>query len=398
MTKKKRKIGIFTGNRAEYSLIQPIINSISKHPSLDYQLYVSGSHLDINFGYTCKEIINDGFNIYAKIKVKSSKGSILSNSEVIGSIIKSVSKYLNKNKPDIFVVYADRFEAFAALIAATQMNIPTIHIEGGDKTQGGCLDDSVRHSMTKLAHFHFTTNLEATKRILSLGEEPWRIFTVGLPSNDLIKDKKFATKDEVLKKFKLDLLRPILIFTQHSITTQIGKVKMQITESIKALRALANLDYQIIITYPNNDAGSNIIVKEINKLKKKKINSIQVYKSLGRHMYFGLLALSYDENSKIICIGNSSSGIKETPAFKCPSINIGNRQDKRLAVKNVINVDYDSKEIIDATKKIFFDRKIKQKLKKLKNPYYFGRVGKKVASIIYNIKLNDKVLNKKITY
>ena len=162
--KNKRKIAIFTGNRAEYGLLYPIIRAVKDNKNLAYSLLVSGAHLENNFGNTLKEINKDGFKIEKEIKIKMLGDSLYDTAQAIGYGVISISKALKKFKPDILIVYADRFEGFAAVIAGTQMNIPTAHIEGGDITEGGALDDSVRHAMTKLSHLHFTTNKFATNR------------------------------------------------------------------------------------------------------------------------------------------------------------------------------------------------------------------------------------------
>ena len=168
---KKRKIAVFTGNRAEYGLQFPVIRAIDKHPDLTYRLIVSGAHLDTNFGRTLREIEEDGFRIDKEIKIETDSETLFSSAQAIGSGIKEISKALEEISPDIMVVYADRFEGFSAVVASTQMNIPTAHIEGGDLTEGGALDDSIRHAMTKLSHIHFTTNKQATNRILGMGED-----------------------------------------------------------------------------------------------------------------------------------------------------------------------------------------------------------------------------------
>ena len=188
----KRVVAVFTGNRAEYGLQYPILKAIAAHPDLDYRLIVSGAHLDSNFGKTLKEIADDGFTIHAEVKIDVKSDTLYATAQAIGSGIISISQALADLKPELLVVYADRFEGFAAVIAGTQMNVPTAHVEGGDVTQGGALDDSVRHAMTKLAHLHFTTNEQATNRVLAMGEEPWRVHTVGFPAIDLIEAGNFA--------------------------------------------------------------------------------------------------------------------------------------------------------------------------------------------------------------
>lgn len=169
---EKRVIAVFSGNRAEYGLQFPILQAIKNHPLLEYRLIVSGAHLDSNFGSTISEIRKDGFDIYAEVKIEMSGDKKTSTALAIASGISNLTPVLDKLKPDLFVVYADRFEGFAAVITSTQMNIPTAHIEGGDITEGGALDDSVRHAMSKLAHLHYTTNEQAANRILAMGEDP----------------------------------------------------------------------------------------------------------------------------------------------------------------------------------------------------------------------------------
>jgi UDP-hydrolysing UDP-N-acetyl-D-glucosamine 2-epimerase len=289
---RKRTIAIFTGNRAEYGLQYPIIRAVAEHPDLDYYLLVSGAHLDPNFGKTIDEIEKDGFHIDAEVKIDMDADSLFATAQAIGSGILSLSSILSKLQPDMMVVYADRFEGFSAVIASSQMNIPTAHIEGGDLTEGGALDDSVRHAMTKLSHLHFTTNKQATNRILAMGEEPWRVHTVGFPAIDMISDGFYATAEEICARFNLDLNRPILIFTQHSVTTEFDLAAEQIRPSIEALKRCASEGVQIIATYPNNDAGGRAIIKSLNELNEEGLEGIQVRRSLGRYYYHGVLALA----------------------------------------------------------------------------------------------------------
>ena len=326
--KKNRKIAIFTGNRAEYGLLYPVIKAVDENQSLDYQLLVSGAHLDNNFGNTLKEIKIDGFKISKQIKINLVGDTLFHTTQAIGSGILSISKAINSIKPDILIVYADRFEGFAAVIAGTQMNIPTVHIEGGDITEGGALDESIRHAMTKLAHIHITTNKNATNRIIAMGEEKWRVKTFGFPGIDLIKDKKFSNAKVIEQKLSIEITKPIVLFTQHSVTTEFNNSIEQIKPSLEALRQLLLNDIQVIITYPNNDAGGKKIIKEIKTWERKnKYNkNLIIKKSLGRSLYYGLLNLAKNKKTKIACVGNSSSGIKETAIFKCPTVNIGSNK------------------------------------------------------------------------
>jgi UDP-hydrolysing UDP-N-acetyl-D-glucosamine 2-epimerase len=394
---KRRKIVVFTGNRAEYGLQYPILKAIDRHPDLEYKLLVSGAHLDENFGRTLDEIEKDGFHIDAEVKIDMNDKSLYSTAQAIGSGVLAIGQVLDEIKPDIMVVYADRFEGFSAVIAASQMNIPTAHIEGGDITEGGALDDSVRHAMTKLAHIHFTTNQQASNRVLAMGEEDWRVHTVGFPAIDLISEGDYANPEEIAEKLSLDLNKPIILFTQHSVTTEFDDAAKQVLPSLDAMARLANEGVQVICTYPNNDAGGRAIISELEKLDKRNIIGLQIHRSLGRYIYHGLLALANNKEHQVACVGNSSSGIKETPVFGCPTINIGSRQEGRLRGQNVLDVDYNTESIVSVVKKCFYDEDFKKQCEATDDPYYLGDAGKKIANILASIPLGKKIIRKKMT-
>ena len=393
----KRTVAIFTGNRAEYGLQFPILRAVDRHPDLDYQLLVSGAHLDPNFGNTLNEIRADGFHVDAEVKIDMDAGSLYATAQAIGSGILSISNVLARLKPDIMVVYADRFEGLAAVIASSQMNIPTAHIEGGDLTEGGALDDSVRHAMTKLSHLHFTTNQQATNRILAMGEEPWRVHTVGFPSIDLISEGRFADAGEVSHKLGLDISRPVVLFTQHSVTTEFDQAALQVTPSLEALRCLAEEGVQIILTYPNNDAGGRAIIEKLEQFRALAVPHTQVHRSLGRHLYHGVLGLARDPSCRVACIGNSSSGLKETPAFGCPTVNIGSRQEGRLRGENVLDAGYSAAAILDAAKRCLFDDSFRVSCRTAENPYWLGDAGPKIAHVLATVSLDQKLFRKRMT-
>ena len=297
----------------------------------------------------------------------------------------------------MLLVYADRYEGFSAVVASTQSGIPTAHIEGGDITEGGALDDSVRHAMTKLAHIHFTTNQQATNRIINMGEEPWRVHTVGFPMIDLLNAGEYQSEKKVLKLYKLDPLKPIIVFTQHSVATYFRKAMLQLTPSLNALQSLSREGVQIIITYPNNDAGGRKIFHELQNFITTNQSNIQLHQSLGRYNFHGLLALAKNTNIKIACVGNSSSGIKETPAFSCPTVNIGTRQKGRLRAENVLDANYNIGEIKASIEKALFDKNFRQICRSCKNPYGQGGVGDKITNIISRIPIDDRLLVKRMT-
>ena len=373
------------------------MKAIAEHPNLDYRLIVSGAHLDKNFGQTLEEIQKDGFQIHEEVKIDMDATSLYANVQAIGSGVLSISAALKKLQPDMVVVYADRFEGFAAVIASSQMSIPTAHIEGGDLTEGGALDDSVRHAMTKLSHLHFTTNLQASNRLLAMGEESWRVHTVGFPAIDLISHDNYASEKEVCDRLGLDLDRPVALFTQHSVTTEYEKANLQIIPSLKAMKQLAMEGVQVILTYPNNDAGGKTIIEKLVEFTGKDIENIQLHRSLGRYLYHGVLALAKNKNNKVVCVGNSSSGIKETAVFGCPTVNIGSRQQGRLRGDNVIDVDYATEQIVEAVSAGFEDERFRNKCRKTENPYYIGDAGKKIAEILSQTTIDKKLIRKRMT-
>lgn len=393
----RRVIAVFTGNRAEYGLQKPILQAIRDHPLLDYRLIVSGAHLDSNFGRTMDEISRDGFEICAEAKVEPVPQDQSFTSLSIASVIREVSKILLSIQPDIMVIYADRFEGFGALVASTQMNIPTAHIEGGDLTEGGALDDSIRHAMTKLAHLHFATNSDSARRILALGEEPWRVHTVGFPAVDLIMKGDYATPNEVKERLKLDTDKPIVLFTQHSVTTEADDAGDQFEPSGEAIQDLLAQGVQVVLTYPNNDFGSDAMIHSIKQLENRGIPGLIVRPSLGRYLYHGVLALAEDPMKKVACVGNSSSGIKETPSFHCPTVNIGSRQDGRLRGDNVIDVGYSRLEIVSAVKKALFDDEFRLQCRSGSNPYYLGGASRLIAETLSAVPLDGTILRKRMT-
>lgn len=391
----RRRVAVFTGNRAEYGLQYPILRALHADPRVETFLLAGGAHLEENFGKTVAEIENDGFHVYRQVEIRMVHDTLFATAQAIGTAILSLSAILDELHPDFLVVYADRYEGFAAMITGTQMNIPTAHIEGGDYTEGGALDDSVRHAMTKLAHLHFATNQQAVERILGLGEEPWRVFNVGQPALDLIAAGQFASPEQVCCELKLDRSRPIVLFCQHSVTTEFEQATEQVRPSLAALRRLADEGWQIVATFPNNDAGGRHIIEEMKILDG--IPGIVVRKSLGRHLFHGLMNV-IGRVGRGAFAGNSSAGIKETPAFGCPAVNIGSRQQGRLRATNVLDVPYDAHAIEAALRRSATDEGFRHQCATCDNPYGAGNAGPKITEVLATIPINADLLRKRMTY
>lgn len=393
----RRSVAVFTGNRSEYGLQFPILRAIAADPRLEYSLLVGGAHLAEDFGRTAAEIEADGFRVAHEVRVPVRPCSPAYTAQSIADGIHAVSGILADAPPDFLLVYGDRFESFAAAIAATQMNIPTAHMEGGDYTEGGALDDSVRHAITKLAHLHFTTNAQAAERVLRLGEEPWRVFNAGLPTLDLARAGLFTQPDELIAEFGFDVARPVVLFCQHSVASECEQAAGQVRPSLEALASLAAQGFQIVATYPNNDAGGAAIAAEFEAFGRRRLPGVRLVKSLGRKRFHGMLHLMGNAAAGALA-GNSSAGIKEARAFGCPCVNIGSRQRGRLRAANVLDVDYDAAAIARAIRQCVHDGAFRELCRSCENPYGEGRAGERIAEVLATIPIGPGLTRKRLTY
>jgi len=389
-----KKVAVFTGNRAEFGLQTPLLHELKKSNNFDLILIAAASHIDPDFGSTIKEIEESGFEIKYKIDFRHNSDDLHENPKTISEGINLISEVLKKINPDVFIVYADRYEGFAAVIASTQMGILTAHIEGGDVTEGGTFDDSVRHAMTKLSHLHFTTNKEAYSRIIQLGENPTNVFEVGLSSVDLIHNKEYTDKENIIKNYKLEDIENLIVFTQHPVPINRDKISQEFSEIESAFSALDINKLKIICTYPNSDVGGKEIINILSRWKEQ-YNFIDIYESLGRKDFHGLLDLNNSSQIKSCYIGNSSAGIKETPALRCPALILGDRQNGRLHSTNVIFSEIEKNKIISNINNIFLDNEKFNSLRECENPYGDGKMGKKVVNILSETELTKDLLTKK---
>ena len=380
-----RKIAVITGTRAEYGIFKSVLREIEANLELNLSLIVIGMHLSAEFGYTVKEIEEDGFKIDAKIDVLHSEDTGAAMSKSIGRCMVRTANALEKIKPDVLLILGDRSEMLVGAVSATYMGIPIAHIHGGDVS--GNVDEPVRHAITKLAHIHFAATEESADRIIKMGEEPWRVHVVGAPGLDLILNEKMPEPREIARKYGLDLSKPILLVVQHSVITEADDAPNQIRET---LEAIVELGYQTILIYPNADAGGRRMIEVIREYEKYPF--IKTFRSVIHKEYLSLMKLAS------VIVGNSSSGIIEAPSFRLPVVNIGTRQKGRQRAENVINIDYDKEEIKMAIQKALYDKKFKEKVKNCKNFYGDGKAGMRIANVLSEIKIDKKLLEKRMTY
>jgi len=377
-----RKICVFTGTRADYGLLKPLMKAIQKEQNLKLQILVSGSHLSSEFGNTYKEIKEDGFNIDEKIEnlLLSDSSTGIAKSTGLGII--GYADSLDRLQPNICIVLGDRFEALAFAYTSFVKKIPLVHISGGEITEGA-LDDSIRHSITKFAHIHLVATKEYKKRVIQLGEDPSRVYNVGEIGLIGMRDN-LLSKQEFEKSINFKLNKKNILFTYHPETLDTKNIKKNIKEILSALSKLENTN--IIFTKANADEGGKIINKELEKFVRNYKNSV-LFDSLGRKRY--LSALQFMD----IVMGNSSSGLVEVPSFKIATINIGDRQKGRIKAQSVIDVKVDKNEILNAINQIY-TKEFQDKLKTIKNPYEKNDTLPFIIKLLKNINL-EKIINKK---
>lgn len=382
---KKRKILFVTERRADYSRLKPIMRLVQKSPKLQLQLVITGQHLLRAFGETRKVVERDGFHVDATLPVfrAGDKDDGATMARALGQYILKLTDVALRLKPDIIFCGFDLDAHLAAAIVGMHLNIPVAHIQGGERS--GTIDEVLRHATTKFAHIHFVATEESRRRVIKLGEDPRYVFLVGSPSLDTIKHILYPPRIQLFRQFGLDPKRPLIVFSQHPVTTEIEHVEADIEESIAALETSARaLGAQVLAVYSNNDAGGKRIVAHLKR------SGFHVYPHIVYEDYLRLL------RHASALVGNSSAGIHEAPSFGLPTVNIGSRQQYRERGANVLDVPNNKSAIAKMIKKCLTDKKFIAKVKRGRNPYDHGDTAKKVVHILATAKLPN--VQKVITY
>ena len=366
-----KKICVVTGTRAEYGLLYWLMKEIQLDKELELQLIVTGMHLSPEFGLTYKEIEKD-FKIDKKIEMLLSSDTAVGISKSMGLAQISFSEAYQDLKPDILVVLGDRYEIFSAVSAAMIAQIPIAHLHGGETTEGA-FDESIRHSITKMSHLHFTAADDYKNRVIQLGENPSKVFNVGGLGIENIKRLKLLSREEFEESINFKLNKKNIIVTFHPVTLEKSTAKDQFQELLNAIDELE--DTNIIFTKANSDTDGRIINQMIDEYVSKNSQKAVGFTSLGQLRY--LSALQYVD----AIVGNSSSGLLEAPSFKIATINIGDRQKGRLKAESVIDCEVNKQSIINAIKKSTSPEFINL-LKDANNPYGDGCASMKIIEVI----------------
>lgn len=367
----KRRIAVFTATRAEYGLLYWLMKDIQACDSLQLQVLVSGTHLSPEFGETWKQIIEDGFQVDAKVEMLLSSDSAVGVVKSMGLGAIGFADALERLAPDVLVVLGDRFEALAVVQAAAVMRIPVAHLHGGEITEGA-YDDAFRHAISKLSYLHFVAAEPYRQRVIQLGESPERVFNVGAMGLDHLQRTPLMSLDELAESLSFSLDQPFLLATYHPETLGMGGV----ADFSSLLEALDEFpQYQVLFTYPNADNGGRQIISKLEAYAAARPDRVKAVPSLGFRRYLSAVALAH------AVVGNSSSGIIEVPAFHVPTVNIGQRQRGRLAAESVLHCGSTTEAIKNALSKALSES-FRTFCRTVTNPYGQGCAASSIVEVL----------------
>ncbi len=375
----KRRIGVITTSRADYSHLYWPLRELAAHPGVELGVFVLGPHLAPAFGMTIHAIESDGFPVKARIECLLHSDSDTGMAKTIGVAILGLADALTTWRPDILLLIADRYEMLAPASVAVALRIPIAHIEGGEVSQGA-IDDQVRNALTKLAHVHFTSTETARRRVIAMGEEAWRVHHAGAPSLDHLRCSKLLNREELESKLGLALHAPSVLAAWHPVTI----LRDTNAEADAFFSALAHIPCQLIFVYPNTDAGSLALIERTQQLAATRRDT-HVFVNLDAITYWSLL------RDVDVMVGNSSSGIMEAASFGLPVVNVGMRQQGRERARNVIDAPAE-KESISAALRRALTPELRASLKGMSNPYGNGTAAETIAEVLTTVRLEDLLI------
>lgn len=339
----KRKICVVVASRANYGRVKYLMKAIQEHPDLELLVVVGASTLLERFGKAINVIKADGFTPVRSIHYVIEGETLATQAKSTGLGIVELSSAFEDLQPDMVVTVADRFETMATAIAATYLNIPLVHLQGGEVS--GNIDDRVRHAITKLADIHFPASELSAQRVVSMGEDPRYVFNYGCPAMDVLTNEDMSISNEIMGRYlgvgkPIDWTQPYILMVQHPVTTSYGHGFEEVSHTLQALKAIP--DIQKVVMWPNVDAGSDDVSKGIRHFREFNMNEpIYYYKNFSPEDYARVV------NNAACCVGNSSSFIREAAYLGVPSVIIGDRQRGREHGRNIVFARYDQGHIVE---------------------------------------------------
>jgi UDP-hydrolysing UDP-N-acetyl-D-glucosamine 2-epimerase len=378
----KRTIAVVTTSRADYSHLYWPIHDLSKNEQVDLRIIALGSHLSPEFGTTVREIEKDGFRIDAHVECLLSSDSDVGMAKTIGIATLSVADLFGKMRPDVLLLIADRYEMLAPASVALALRIPIAHIEGGEISEGA-IDDAVRNALTKMSHIHFTSTHAARQRVISMGEEPWRVHRAGAPSLDHLRRSALFSREDLEARLAIDLTQPTALVLYHPVT--LARDTVEETDALFA--ALDSFPEQLLFFYPNADAGSRELIERTKRFLSTGKNG-RIFTNLDAVTYWSLLRQAQ------LLIGNSSSGIMEAASVPIATVNIGIRQQGRERAANVVDAAADVSAILAAAG-IARSEDFRRSIKGMTNPYGDGCASQKIMEVLTSMPLGQELLMKR---
>ncbi|MGO8759190.1 MAG: UDP-N-acetylglucosamine 2-epimerase [Terracidiphilus sp.] len=375
----RRRIGVVTTSRADYSHLYWPLRELSAHPEIDLGVFALGPHLAPQFGNTINEIERDGFPIQARIECLLNSDTDTGMAKTIGLAILGLADALTAWRPDLLLLIADRYEMLAPASTALALRIPVAHIEGGEVSQGA-IDDQVRNALTKLAHIHFTSTDTARLRVIAMGEEPGRVYRAGAPSLDHLRRSTLLDRAALEARLGLSLSPPTVVAAWHPVTI----LRDTNAEAGAFLAALAQTPGQLLFVYPNADAGSHALIERTRALAATRART-HIFVNLDAVTYWSLLGQAD------ALVGNSSSGIMEAASFALPVVNVGIRQQGRERARNVIDAPAEVSAIRAA-----IDRALspvfRSGLSGMTNPYGDGTAAETIVRVLASVPLDHLLI------
>lgn len=378
-----RTVGVVTAARSDYGIYRPVLKKIREMKDLELRLFVTGMHLAPEFGMTVKEIEEDGFPVGERIQMllSSDTPEAISKSMGLGTI--GFAQAYSRSRPDILLALGDRFEMLSAVTAALPFAIPVAHIHGGEATEG-LIDEAIRHSITKMSHLHFVATEQYGRRVVQMGEEPWRVTVSGAPGLDNLHVVDLMSREQLEKTLNIPLDPPPLLVTFHPVTLEYEDTQWHIEE---LLLALEKQDHPIVFTYPNSDTFGRMIIESIKGFTRRNESTVS-FENLGTEIYFSLMKYCS------AMVGNSSSGIIEAASFELPVVDIGIRQQGRIRGDNVIHSQHDHPSIAQAIGKATTPE-FRKHLSGIKNPYGEGQASGVIADVLRTVKIDRTLTTKR---
>ncbi len=378
----RRKIAVVTTSRADYSHLYWPMRDLAAHPEVDLRVIVLASHLSPEFGNTVREIEADGFAIAARLECLLSSDTDVGMAKSIGVGVLSLADTLGAMRPDLLLLIADRYEMLAPAAVALALRIPMAHIEGGEFSEGA-IDDAVRNALTKMSHIHFTSTETARARVISMGEEPWRVHRAGAPSLDHLGRSDLPDHEQMKKRLGVDLPQSSVLVAYHPVTL----LSDTVSEADALFEALSAMPEQLLFCYPNADAGSRSLIERTEAFVRRRGRG-RIFVNLPAVEYWGLL------RQVAMMIGNSSSGIMETGSFGLPTVNVGLRQKGRERPLNVLDAEATAASILERVGEAR-SASFRESLRGMRNPYGDGRAAERIVEVLTTLPERDVLLMKR---